>query len=378
MDNFLSQVPVVPGGNAWAFNKSPVFSSQSDIAYPHTLITGIPQFSTSPRRNFDTHRVPVTLTGTTNGLLENSYISVWADQNRALTRAQRNPKGYWAYSSMNDSSSRLGQVNAYYWLMKQRDITEEISPGSFWADGEGIDVFTRCAGAGPNAYFSSALSSGNPGICVGYLNEMELSYDASIFVHEMAHANIFFATSEAINEDVNFVSCRNNGSSPWCCPKVGAGSEGCSRAIDEGQADVFNFIVFNDGHIAEFLWNSIYGFEERDAVTNTIAGDEIRLDEVALDQPTAQPWSGREVHVLGGVWNAAWWNLRKALTENFTDGQQIADEIFFAHLELLGGDDTFTTALDLILEVDEDLYDVENHRPYIIQAFSRHAIYPTP
>lgn len=349
---FPSPTPVPP--NAKVFSKSPVFAAQSAIGYTISR-TSTGSYVASPSlRDFDSHLSSVRISGTENGYLQNADFYVKAG---TKTRPRADANGNWLFSTTQDTNRSLGQVMAFYWLNRQKFQANAILPGSWKTSGTRITVDAYCARAGYNAYWDPSSNL----ICMGYVGNFQTSYDASIYNHELGHANLQFATDEQIYEGSSDAICRSSsGTAYGCCPTAA----GCIGAINEGQADVHAFIVHNSGTLGEFFVNNLSGFATRNAEVNSTT----RI----LTAQARFAGTGKEIHSMGGVWNAAWWTLKRSI------GAPAMGKIFFHHLELLQGSDDFRSALESIIDADQQLVRAgvfrTNHRSQIIAAFSQHGI----
>jgi hypothetical protein len=366
-----------PTPNGKVFRKNPSFGATTAVAYSYTYSAASDTYTFTPATtiNFDAALVDVVISGYRNNFLENADIQVLTDAASAdgtlltstLARARPDPLGRWNFSSVGDSSRRLGQLMAYYWINNMKEVANRNLAGSWHPTGADIGVYSHCydingafakaTGLGPNAFWSSVDNV----VCMSFSGPFEASHDASVYDHEMGHANIDYGTNGQITEGVYAANCTANGQTFECC----ATADGCAGAINEGQADVHSYIVFNSPRIGEYFLNSPNGIRSRAADLNST---------LTTTQKFADGSFGKEIHNFGGVWGAAWWTLRQSL------GSPITDKIFFAHLELLTGNDTFRTALNQILAADQQLVTrgifTANHRTQILAAFSRHGITP--
>ena len=354
------------------FMKSPSFDSPSPNAYTIGLNRVTSRYTVSPigTLNFDSKLVNVTISGTRNGLLRNGDISILSDVINSAgdlvpggNVAKPNVYGNWLFSSVSDPDHQLGQLMAYYWLNHEKDVANNALPNSWNASGKNISVYSRCYDA--NGVFSSSTGAGlnafwestNELVCMSYVEGFEAAYDASVYAHEMGHANIDFGTKKQIATGAYSIVCPGNNTAD-CCPSA----DGCAGAINEGQADVHSFIVFNSPIIGEYFTNKTTGLTERDAEINSSLTAQAQFTKSA------------EIHDMGAVWNASWWTLRNSL------GADIADKLFFAHLNLLTGNDTFKTALNQIIVTDAQLVTnkvfTTDHRTQILAAFAIHGITP--
>jgi hypothetical protein len=379
--------PIPTAPNAKVFMKSPVFGAQKPVGYNVLNSDAQGNITPSPAtaQNFDSYLVDVILGGTVGGLLQNADLSVKTDyldgtgfHVSTLQRAQMDSTGKWNYSSVNDPNHRLGQVMAYYWIQSEKNTANAAIPGGWHATGKNISIYSYCYDAngtfgktnlGLNAFWAGLNSNFT---CMGYVGPFEFDFDASVYAHEMGHADIDYATNGQITAgNKTSIACSFDANNS-CCPN----SDGCSDAMNEGQADVHAFITFNSGALGEFFMNSLSGLDGRNGDLNANLTSTAMFNGTATDPITNQPYGkyGAEIHSMGGVWGAAWWTLRKNL------GAGVADKIFFAHLELLTGGDTFKTALSAIVTADQTLVTngtfAANHQTQILAAFQQHGITP--
>ncbi|MCC6277264.1 MAG: hypothetical protein IT289_05040 [Oligoflexia bacterium] len=372
--------------NAKVIFKNPLYRSPQTSGYV-LRSNSQGQYSVTPSSaiNYDHLLIDVEITETRNGLLENQDFSVLTETangqgqmiNSGLQRAKPDAQGRWLFSSVGDSHRRLGQLMAYYWIHSQKQAFEGILPNSWHCKQRGIKVYSSCydingsfsqsQGLGPNAFWAG--SDANL-VCMSYLGPFESSYDASVYDHEMGHANIDYGTNGQIVQGRNYgVGCRFSRSA-LCC----SSADGCAGAINEGQADVHSYIVFNSGALGEFFTNTSAGLEGRNAELNGNLTAQAMFNGTAIDPASQQAYGqyGPEIHLMGGVWGAAWWTLRNRI------GSKNADKIFLAHLELLTGNDSFKTALGVILTAHDQLLNqgnlIQNFRSDITASFSKHGI----
>jgi hypothetical protein len=282
--------------------------------------------------------------------LQNSSFAIYpsdpTDQSQTqLTRVRANTSGNWKYPfSKNcsgstctaDSNHYVGQLMAYYWLNQQKDWMIERT-GQFYAANQNIQVITFYPGL-ENAYWDGS----NVVMGDGGTTKAEFAMGAEIYLHEMGHANLDFASPGA---SVATPDCADKQNS--CCTSV----KGCIGAIHEGQADYHAAIMFPDrgSPIGESYVNSINGFSECGLI-RTVSGNKNTTLQQAYDACGSQ--TRGEVHLMGRVYASVWWEVRNKTGSNPKE----VDQLFTEHLKALSGSDTFTSALTKIKATDQALF----------------------
>ena len=339
--NLLNDCFANTGFNACVFWKNPV--AQRGSAY------GTPVNAGSNLSADQVHAVK--LEGyDDSGLLKNSSFLV-----RALTPAGRleslsTTSKQFKYNFGNDALHRAGQVMAFYWLTLQEKYMSVVT-GAFFAAKKGISVISFVANF-ENAYWDSDLQE----VVIGSSasgNEFALS--AEVYAHEMGHGNISYATNLKIEETVGAfesISCANN--QAVCCKTA----NGCSWAINEGQADYHAAILFpTNTNMLETFFNSQAGLSECGLPRGIDANKNLTAVQAYDACPAGPPSVKGEVHVTGRIYASVWWEVRKAAeAAEPGKGADEVDVLFTNHLVALEGRDTFITAFDKIEAVDLALY----------------------
>lgn len=359
--SLLSSSPESKEKNAKVFLKNPVYSAKEDVGYKIVSEKGTLKSEPSSEINFDRYLINVTISETKNGFLENDHYRILPSG--GIKRARPDSNGRWIFSSTGDPDLKLGQAMAYFWLNYQRKKANATLEQGWHASGKKIRVDSNCVNAGGDGY-NAYWSPEDKMVCMGRVGNFQTAFDASIYNHELGHANALYATNGQIYENISDTKCNFGSHEYYCCKS----DEGCIGAIDEGQADFHAYMVFNSGVMAEFFVNDTMGLDERNAEYNTtkkILTAQDRFSSGSL---------GVEIHSMGGVWGAALWNLRKTI------GSKDADKIFLAQQELLSGPDTFRTALNSIIVANKQLFDAgkisKNYETEITQVFAQHGIKP--
>ena len=157
-------------------------------------------------------------------------------------------------------------------------------------------------------------------------------------------------------------------------------SDGCLRAINEGQADFNGFMLFPDAPI-EIPVFPIEDFMNRGSLRKR--GEEIQspffndlgnchilrgfgvnsplISETAFNCGQQRSASGAgEVHDMGGLYASIWWEI---YDREDTSKKDIA-LLFTEHLPLASNDDTFRTIAGKIIDKAQELFDKEKAYHY--------------
>ena len=355
------------GPQAHVFNKNPTYAGATGY---YTLVNSNPYSSSPAWMNYDSLFTTVTLNGTTNGFLENSTIKILTDelnlstgafQSSGRARAQADASGNWFFSTMNDTNRKVGQLMAFYWLGFMADKMESVISGGAYFRNKNTPVYSQCYKASSQAPGINAFWSGSM-VCMSYIGGWESAHDASVYVHEMGHGNIDYATNFAFaagrGSEVNQYQCGNN----LCC----SSADGCPGALNEGQADFHAQVVFNSGAVGEYFTEIITGqttgLPNRDSEKNTNLTGTQMFSSISP-----------EIHSMGAVWSASWWTLRKNIGVD-------AEKIFLASLITMNTRDTYRGALTKVLTAESQLFTQGkisvDQTAAIKAAFSQHGIIP--
>ena len=260
-----------------------------------------------------------------SGRLSNSSINVFASGG---VLAQAGVNG-WKVDYQNDASRGfVGQEMAYYWL--NYTVTNlEKRAGVFYAKDRSVQVDAKSFSIANNAYFDPGHNS--PQIIVG-VNRLhgnqELALSADIYIHEMGHANLYFAspdTSLSVDPSKQYRdSCLNY--------------DGCIGAIHEGQADFHAALIFSRSPvIGETFFNSMDGLTGRNLFKNE-----------NLTAQTAFAMEGGKVHQLGAVYASVLWEIY--MSSNMIKLE--FERIFAQHLTNLDQSSDFFTGKQALLAQD--------------------------
>lgn len=336
--NMVDDCAINEDYNACIFWKNPVAQVGAPLAAPITR--------TSDLSGIQIHAVK--LEGyDDSGLLKNGSFFVRALNPNGRLVSLSTESGQFKFGYNNDPIHRVGQVMAFYWLTVQEKYMKEVT-GDFFASNKGISVVSYVPNL-ENAYWDADLQEVVLGSSAAG-NEFALG--AEVYAHEMGHANINYATDYAINETVgSFESAVCSGGQGVCCRTV----NGCSWAINEGQADYHAGILFpSNVNFLESFVNNPDGLNECGLSRNIDASKDLTADQ-AYNACNAQ-FRG-EVHVTGRIYASVWWEVRKAAeAQEPGKGADEVDVLFTNHLVALDASDTFVTAMDKVLAVDQALY----------------------
>lgn len=284
-----------------------------------------------------------------SGFLKNASINVTAQTDDAVLQRVSTTSGNFKFRYGNDPNHRFSQVMAFYWINTQ--IKYMISQvGGFFARNKGIEVVSWYPDLN-NAFWDPINKY--VVISTDSATGAEFSLGAEIYLHEMGHANIGYATNFAIynqsSSDKTKV-CSAQASSASCCQD----NNGCMGAIDEGQADYHAAILFpSNTALGEALVNKFNGFDE--------CGVPRKIDS-NVNLTTAQAFNAcgsvllGEVHLMGRVYASVWWEVRKKAALRDASEVKDVDKLFSEHLLTSAASDSFVDALTKIKTLDSQLF----------------------
>lgn len=309
--------------------------------------------------------------GDENGELSNESIVVEAagdGERKGPYEKVRPVDGNYKFVYKDDPNHKVGQVHSYAWANYVIKFAQRYL-GTWYAVGKRITI---------NSYYDTDDSSEldpsdvaywnnnkkKPQIVLGHtLDEEkgeEYALDGGVLAHEFAHANISYATGWAIIENSEDKNESCNGEDKCCSSRYG-----CSKAINEGQADYLAAIVFyrksNEYSVSlgETFENSLMGLSSCNEISRNLFKAESTIDEKdEAYHGCNDPELYGEVHIMGTLYAALWWAVRDSVNKaqgREGSGSELTNDIdliYMEHLMYLKGDDDFVTALDIIKTID--------------------------
>lgn len=362
--NIVADCMSNPNYNACLFWKNPVAHGGIPLSQPQSWSTDLSDLQTQG----------FTIRGNDNGELENQHLNVAAEgDGQSANHYDRVQfvNGSYKFGSSSDPHHFVGQLQSYVWgnqLVKYM----LLNWGSWYGANAQIKI---------NSYFNNLFnaywngSRQNPKIIMGQYNSTqtgmgeEFALNGDLVVHELAHASLSYASGWAIYENDNTVGCRSNlaqAETKWderCC----SDRLGCAAAINEGQADFTAALLFFDPlnpaevPLEETLTNSMLG------LLNCNRTDFPRNPLALTDQSSpffsaqgafegCQTDHRGEIHALGTFYASLWWNVRRRAAADSQEGQRDVETLFFEHLSMLNGTDTFESVLNIIKAIDSTYF----------------------
>ena len=295
-----------PAVDACLFYKNPVAQNRGPISPRVTYgsdLTAVHVFGVKLRNQTDPNR------------LRNSSIDVFSSAGQLAAPVG----GKWNFPYKDDQGKHfVSQVMAFYWLNEQIEYMKTNS-GAFYAENKNIRVNAFTTSVQNNAYWDGA------NIVMGNFGTQELALSSEVYLHEMGHANLDFATNGQINITSSF-----------CATKFG-----CIGAIHEGMADAHGFIMFpNDPAMAQTPQNSINGWANRNP-NNFLNRN--------LDYFFSTVSGGGEIHGMGTAYAVILWKIMK-------DPMMIQKDfemMFSMHLPRLTSTSDFRTAKTIWMSLSD-------------------------
>ncbi len=284
-----------------------------------------------------------------SGFLKNSSINVTAQTKTSVLQRVSTAGGQFKFRYGNDTNHRFSQVMAFYWINLQiKYMVRQV--GNFFARDRAIEVVSWYPDL-DNAFWDPV----NRYVVISEdsTTGAEFSLGAEIYLHEMGHANIGYATNFAIYNNSNTDNtkvCSPNTPTATCCQD----NKGCMGAIDEGQADYHAAILFpSNTALGESLVNKFDGFDEC-GVTRKIDSN-ANLTATQAYNACGGTLEG-EVHLMGRVYASVWWEVRKKAALRSASGIKDIDKLFNEHLLTASVSDSFVDALTKIQTLDSQLF----------------------
>jgi hypothetical protein len=301
----------------------------------------------------------VKLTSLANsGLLENHTIRIESSSASPSATPRPARASDLKTAAGNDSTGRVSQTMTYYWMTRAMEYIEART-GIWPAKGKAIRVITddTIAGWSPrtNSIHLRVPDSGVP-----------MAWSGELAVHFLGLASLHHATAGAIAEHSSRTHRDCGLRAGGCC----VSSEGCSRAIASGVGDYFALMIFPDQPTIGETWANRpegLGFCN---VTRSMSEARSRTAQDAHSACSQMGGAG-EVSTMGTIYASIWWEVRKAASTMSASGERDIDSVFMHHLAELRGTDTFSTALDKILEIDQRLYKGRYKSVFTLQFQSR-------
>jgi hypothetical protein len=330
-----------PGYDACIFYKNPVAQRGAPF---------------NPATNYSSNMSAIQIYGVNLNTATLSTPSFRISMDGGRSVATRNPSGNWKFTYASDANHRVAQVMTFYWMREQQEVMKEIS-GRWYAEGKNVNAvaFTSTdGGANNNAYFSPVQNR----IVMGFFNdagiytggEIEAALSADVTMHEMGHANWHHSNTARLgNEGALHVTCGNNN---LCCTT----NLGCTRAANEGQADIHAFLMFPDLPPAtgESANNSLTGLVSCNIPRNPLLNSDaspLRTNETFYN---ACPQGSRgAIHVMGSLYATIWYDI---ITDPGVQDRDEIAKIFTEHLPLIMNNHDFVDLGTLIVSVAETFY----------------------
>lgn len=274
-----------------------------------------------------------------SGYLQSSSFVV---RNSSGARAQK-IDGAWKYS-FGANPKELSQVMAYYTLTDAKNFFKNRT-GVFYAENRALKVNVDSSFAG----FSGTYGEINLDTAEGIV---PMALDGSLVVNLLGHANAYYASSglAIANQDSSAQNCVNKKGALMvnhCCKS----SVGCGPAILAGQADYMTAVYYSDAGTAlgESWASSMSGLSTcglpRDVGANS------SLTATSAYAACSGYGASGSIYAMGTLYGSIWWEARKKVTDT-----KKFDLFFMKHLEVIRGEDTFSTIQTKLQTLDQSQF----------------------
>lgn len=302
-----------------------------------------------------------------SGYLQNNNVKVNITDGQ---RVKKTATGDWKYKYKDDDPKRaLAQTTSYYVI--NSTIEYLTARGGNPTQGLQLPIDALDMSVENNAYFNLASES----IRIGYAKfdnfQQELALSTEVIIHEYGHAAMLKASGGATRYPSNTLNKRcTSGGQDLCC----SSSNGCSVAIDEGAADVLSVFMYPDNPaIGNVFTNDMIGISQLGVSRNADEESQLTKQQAFYAPEIVNPNYKGEIHIMGVVYSSAWRLAWLSAKDNGLSRE--IEEIFLEHLSSMTGNETFPTALDKILVIDQTFYE-SRHRQRFLEAFATKGISP--
>ncbi len=230
--------------------------------------------------------------------------------------------GKWNFAYKDDTAKHaVSQVMAFYWLNEQIEYMK-LNSGVFYAENKAINVDAFSTLVNNNAYWDGTS------VVMGNFGTQELALSSEVYLHEMGHANLDFATNRQLVISSN-----------RCATKFG-----CIGAIHEGMADIHANLLFPlDPTMAQAVTNTLGGWADRDP-RNFVSRN--------LDYFFTTLSANGEVHGMGTAYSTILYQIFKDVSMNPRD----FEIMFSMHLPRLTSSSDFRSAKTIWMNLSDTRY----------------------
>lgn len=309
------------------------------------------------------------------GKLSNAFIDVFASNTATSSASYLRTvpvNGKYKFPYKTDTTYNLSQTMAFYWIHFAKKFFEDKGteyPAAKVISGKGpipVDAFNATnTGLRNNAYFAwanySATATTPPSLLWGKVmlgrvstststgQEViahETAMSADIYIHEMGHANFYYAKAGYVQganfgNDTNMVIESNN----YFCT---TSHLGCFSAINEGIADFQAFAIFEK---QTGMMESFKNLAKGPLFRNPTYAAGFTAVEWYNRSPSNYSSSGRkgEIHYMGTVYASALYSLYMDPSIDKTKFLKI----FMKHLAMLDSSSTFIGGKEALKFIDQ-------------------------
>jgi hypothetical protein len=301
-----------------------------------------------------------------SGYLQNSTIIV---ENAGATRTRATSNGDFKYLYKdNDPNKHLSQVSAYYWCMATNELFESNGGSPATGGGLSIEAFD---GSYANGSYNPVTNS----LQLGYFtnfdgNPHEVALMGEVVVHEFGHAIAGYASD--LNMNLQNSSTHRDCAGTRCCRQ----KEGCTGAINEAQADFQAALMFQDSPgMLNIRSNDLIGSMGQMNLPRNPEAIGSPSIEFLFERPSTFGFDANgHFYTLALAYTSAWWDAY--LDAKAAGVHKELEQLFIEHLSPIGSTDTFETALDKALTIDQTLFG-SRHSSRLRTAFAARGIQPT-
>lgn len=300
---------------------------------------------------------------TASGLLKNSFIDVYASNTSSSSTSylRLSPSnGKYKFPYQADTEFKFAQLMAFYWINYAREFFENRGATYYSAKTMSgkpalpVDAFNATdSDLINNGYFTWDAGTAPWGmVALGSVRsdsklavvDHEVALSAEAYVHEMGHANLFYASGGPKNSSYGLddnVMAVGSTSLAYICKTV----NGCRTAIDEGQADFHSHLIFErQPYFLETFLNLGLGDPHRNLNYVNAYTAQSWYDTATL-MVDGKTYKG-EVHYMGAMYANILFNIY-----NNTNSDKLKFiKVFTAHLAMIDQTATFSSMKQALLD----------------------------
>lgn len=233
-------------------------------------------------------------------------------------------------------SSFFEQVNVYYWVNRAAEYFDSRTGGVLPAKNKGVKIIVDDSVTGYDTSLNTIrLKAASSEVGA-------IGWNGDVAVHLFGVANLMLANPNGWRTLSATTHRTCNAVDRGCC----TAAAGCGNAIRFGIGEYFAACLFpGRTRLGDGVVNT-----GNPQIIGAVARDLTAIRDLSAAQAFAS--ANGFAQSMGLIYASIWWNVRQEAGVQSAD----IDRLFIEHLSLVGGDDTFRTALEKIRSIDARLF----------------------